>query len=115
MSFGNAYKRYLSGQIMIFFNIKTFQNDFFMKEIENKVYQLDLSHDLNEIKQIVEDINHILHTYIDHLIQLNIVSKYKGEQYKNIYPIFEPFYVFYEQKEQQSFTDVFNRIFSEGN
>lgn len=111
IAYKNSYKRYISGQLMAFFNFKSVQNSLFLHEIENNIAKLNSSDNLEEIKLICKTINDIYSIYIDSLVEANIINKYKGDQYKNIYPMFEPFYVFYDKKENQSFFDVINNIF----
>lgn len=105
-AFTHAVKRYYAGQISLFFKFETLYNDLFMEQIlvymkKNKLSKDDLS-DLNELYSV----------YVDKLKDDNFISEYLAKKYKNICPIFEPFYVFYEAKEHETFENTLNSIFS---
>lgn len=115
LSYRNAYKSYLSGQMMIFYNYSPHYNKLFQESIEEEIIRLNNSLDLLEIKRIFTNINNIYCMYLDTLAEDNLISKYKAEQYKNIYPMFEPFYVFYDKKENKSFEEVLKKVLGENN
>jgi len=105
MAFSNAVKRYFAGQLNIFFKFETLYNDLFMQQILNYMKKDWITpEDLKEMQ-------HLYNVYIDKLTQDNFISEYVGAGYKNICPMFEPFYVFYESKENETFSETFNNLF----
>lgn len=109
----NAFLRYISGQLMIFYKYESNKNELFMQEIIQKIECLKNSDDLKEIQSYKMEILRLYNMYIDYLLRIELINSYKAEQYRNIYPVFDPFYVFYEKKEHKSFKEVFNQIFKE--
>lgn len=112
LSYKNAYMNYLSGQMMIFYNYSTHYNELFKSSIEKEIECLNNANKYEEVIYICEKINNLYSIYLDTLKDDQLISSYKAEQYKNIYPMFDPFYVFYDKKEQKRFVDVFTDIFS---
>jgi hypothetical protein len=56
-------------------------------------------------------VREIYEIYLSKLVEDKLITEYKKNQYKNIYPIFSPFYVFYERKDEKTFKDVLAEIF----
>lgn len=105
IAFTNAIKKYMAGQIYIFFKFETLYNKLFLNEILKIMNKAMISK---------EDLNNILslyHAYINKLGKDNFISPYEVENFKNIYPIFEPFYVFYDKEKAQNFQNVLDTIF----
>ena len=98
---------------MIFYKYESNKNELFMQEIIQKIECLKNSDDLKEIQSYKMEILRLYNMYIDYLLRIELINSYKAEQYRNIYPVFDPFYVFYEKKEHKSFKEVFNQIFKE--
>jgi hypothetical protein len=97
-----AVQRYVAGQCFIFYKFDTVYNKLFLEQIKEalKVEFPD-----------IQNIKYIYNTYIDALAKDNFITRYEAENYKNIYPFFEPFYVFYERDKNETFADTLNRIF----
>lgn len=113
LSYKNAYLNYLSGQMMIFYNYSTHYNDLFKSSIEKEIERLMSANSYETVISVCEKINSIYAMYLDTLNEDKLMSSYKAEQYKNIYPMFDPFYVFYDKKEQRKFDDIFKDILSD--
>lgn len=104
-AFTNAVKKYMAGQIYIFFKFDTLYNTLFL----NEIFKL-----LN--KEIIskEDLNNILslyNAYVNKLGKDNFISSYEVENFKNIFPIFDPYYVFYDKEKVLDFSTVLSTIF----
>lgn len=105
LAFSNAVKRYFSGQIGIFFKFETLYNDLFLKQISHHLSKSVLNEqDLAEMKALYS-------VYIDKLKEDNYISNYTAQGFKNICPMFDPFYVFYEKKEEETFSETLTDIF----
>lgn len=113
LSYKNAYMNYLSGQMMIFYNYSAHYNDLFKSSIEKEIEYLHKADKYEDVLFLCEKINNIYAMYLDTLKEDKLINSYKVEQYKNIYPMFDPFYVFYDKKEQRKFNDVFKDILSD--
>lgn len=113
LSYKNAYMNYLSGQMMIFYNYSAHYNDLFKSSIEKEIEYLHKADKYEDVLFLCEKINNIYAMYLDTLKEDKLINSYKVEQYKNIYPMFDPFYVFYDKKEQKKFNDVFKDILSD--
>lgn len=101
----NAIKRYVSGQISLFFKFETLYNALFLEQILIILRKDILTNvDLDSIKDLYS-------VYLDKLIEDNYITEYEAAGFKNIYPMFSPFYVFYNKKEDEIFTDTFNDVF----
>lgn len=107
VAFTNAVKRYYVGQMSVFFKFETLYNDLFITQMLTYLNKSVLTQsDLVALKTIYAG-------YIDKLEQDNYISKYTAKDFKNICPIFDPFYVFYEKKEQETFAETLTTIFKE--
>ena len=92
----NAFLRYISGQLMIFYKYESNKNNLFMQEMVQKIEMLKNSTNLEELQFYKMEILRLYNMYIDYLLRIELINSYKAEQYRNIYPVFDPFYVFYE-------------------
>lgn len=108
-SISNAFKNYMIGQSIIFFDY-----DFLP---ESKVFYSLISNYLSSKKTFsameIKSIRELFSTYLDKLVSDNRLSENMSIMYKEIVPIFEPFYVFYDgDLEYRSVKDflVANRI-----
>lgn len=97
----NAFKRYMLGQINIFYKYETIYNTLFL----DTIFELMQGGEENNA-QVLK----IYNSYLDKLVELDLITHYERGQYKNIYPIFSPFYVFYDQNEKEHFTSTVSRI-----
>lgn len=113
LAYKNAFKSYLSGQMMIFYNQSVHYNELFQSSIMNELTYFESSISLSDAKKSGEKILNIYHTYMDTLAEDNLISSYKSQQYKNIYPMFQPFYVFYDKKEQNDFRTILKKVLGE--
>lgn len=105
-AFSHAVKKYMYGQIYIFFKFETLYNQLFLKEIM-KI----LNKELLDKKDLIDMLS-LYNSYIDKLGKDNFISPYEVKNFKNIYPIFEPFYVFYDKEKSVDFQITLNSIFS---
>jgi hypothetical protein len=106
-AFSQALRHYFAGQLHIFYRFETLYNEVFLNQITHILSQKTLTqHDLNEMQALYG-------AYIDKLQEDNFLTSYEARNYKNIYPVFEPFYVFYDKKEESpiAFSDVVNMVF----
>ena len=101
----NAFKNYIIGQSILFFKYdyleesKTFFN-LIHKELSNNI-------EYNDIDKVRQFFNF----YIDKLISENKINLNTGLVYKEIVPLFDAFYVFYDKKLQfDSVKDFLNKI-----
>lgn len=107
LAFTNAVKRYYAGQMAVFFKFETLYNDLFITQMIAYLKKNRLTKD--DLLQL----NNIYSVYIDKLQEDNYISKYTAKDFKNICPIFDPFYVFYEKKENETFADTLTAVFKE--
>jgi len=96
-----AVARYMAGQMFIFYQFDTVYNKLFLEQLK---YALKSQSDISYLKKIYN-------TYIDLLVADNFITYYEAENYKNIYPFFEPFYVFYDRNKNETFAQTLERIF----
>lgn len=107
LALSNAVKKYVSGQINVFFKFDALYSTLFLEQISLILKKEILAEkDLKSIKKLYN-------AYIDKLVKDGFTTSYEGENYKNIYPIFEPFYVFYEKTVEENFEDTVKKIFKE--
>lgn len=93
-STSEAFKRYIIGQSLIF-------SKYAFASGTDKFKNLLLSDALKDAPLSTEDIEVLrkfYEAYIDHLRSLNIISEDDQTIYKQIHPLFDPFYVFYESQ-----------------
>ena len=107
LAFTNAVKRYYVGQMSVFFKFETLYNDLFITQMMAYLKKDRLTQD--DLKSL----NEIYSVYINKLENDHYISKYTAKDFKNICPIFDPFYVFYEKKENETFDETLNAIFKE--
>lgn len=107
-SLKNAFIRYMIGQMNIFYKYETIYNDVFQKEIVNILETSEINND------VIQQINNIYNLYLTKLVNMNLITLYDKERYSNIFPVFEPFYVFYDSNKTENFNDVLNNIFKDG-
>lgn len=92
-STSEAFKRYMIGQSILFSKNEL---DTSTKTFKDLIY--------NELKKdclFIEDIKKIrnfFNLYIDNLVDKNLIIKSEGDTYKEIVPLFEAYYVFYESR-----------------
>lgn len=104
----NAFKRYLIGQSALF--SKYLFNDK-VKYFYSKV--LNIIENINNIT--IEEIHihrKMLRKFIKEMVKDNLISSEDGHTYKEVYPIFKPFYVFYDEDKNyyQSLKEISNNI-----
>lgn len=100
----NAFRRYMLGQITIFYKYNTVYNKLFLSSILKMLGQEVINK---------EKVGEIYELYLEKLVGLNLITVYEKNKYCNIFPVFEPFYVFYESKKEEGFIDVLKNIFGE--
>jgi hypothetical protein len=92
-SISDAFKRYMVGQSILFIKY-----DF---EISSHIFNKLINEELNKNVLNKNDILRIktfFNIYIEKLISKNIISTNEGDLYKEIVPLFEAYYVFYDSK-----------------
>ena len=109
LAFTNAVKRYYVGQLSVFFKFETLYNDLFITQMMTYLKKAVLTQD------DLKNLKNIYSVYIDKLEEDIYISKYTAKDFKNICPIFDPFYVFYEKKENETFAETLTDIFKEDN
>jgi len=103
----NAVKRYMSGQLNIFYQYDTIYNKLFLKQI-NTMLKQGISD-----KTDIENIRKVYSLYLNKLHENDMITAYDQQRFVNIFPVFKPFYVFYESQQQESFLDVLAKVFNE--
>lgn len=104
-AYTHAVKRYYAGQMSLFFKFETLYNQLFMEQIIEYMKKRTLT------PKDVSELNELYAVYVDKLKDDHFISDYLAKKYKNICPIFEPFYVFYEAKEHETFENTLQSIF----
>lgn len=104
----NAFRSYMLGQINIFYKYDPHYNDIFKDAIYNELNNVDGKSD----DEIISEVREIYELYLSKLVEDKLITNYRKDQYKNIYPMFSPFYVFYDRNNDQTFSDVLNSIFN---
>ena len=90
----NAFKNYMVGQSFAFFKLKkTADSEYLFSLIKKELLGLE-SVKPSDIYRIRKFFN----IYIEKLNKKNIISDLEKECYIEIFPIFEPFFVFYERE-----------------
>lgn len=107
IAFSNAVKKYMYGQIYIFFKFETLYNKLFLQEILKIIKKNILT------KEDLHNVLNLYHAYIDKLAKDKFISSYDMKNFKNIYPVFAPYYVFYERKTSDTFEEILNKLFKE--
>ncbi len=105
-SLTNAFCRYMIGQMNIFYKYETVYNRIFIEELIDGIMNIENDKDIEKVKNIYN-------MYLNKLVCMDLITTYDFERFKNIFPVFEPFYVFYESKKEESFNDILNNIFNE--
>lgn len=105
-SLTNAFCRYMIGQMNIFYKYETVYNRIFIEELIDGIMNIENDKDIEKVKNIYN-------MYLNKLVYMDLITTYDFERFKNIFPVFEPFYVFYESKKEESFNDILNNIFNE--
>lgn len=103
----NAFNRYISGQCYIFYKYETTYNSLFLQQIMNIT-----SKGIHGFDDIVY-IRSIYKAYLNKLETDNLISNYDKEKFENIFPVFDPFYVFYDKNNNESFQDTLNMVYSQ--
>lgn len=103
----NAIRRYMSGQLAIFFRFETLYNSLFVEQIT-----LILKKEILTTTDL-DNMRDLYNVYINKLMEDNYITKYESNSFKNIYPIFNPFYVFYEQQKIETFKETMTSILKE--
>lgn len=104
----NAFRSYMLGQINIFYKYDPHYNDIFKDAIYNELNNANGKSD----DEIISEVREIYELYLSKLVEDKLITNYRKDQYKNIYPMFSPFYVFYDRNNDQTFNDVLNSIFN---
>eukprot|EP01125_Pyxidicula_operculata_P015851 TRINITY_DN5400_c0_g1_i1.p1 TRINITY_DN5400_c0_g1~~TRINITY_DN5400_c0_g1_i1.p1 ORF type:complete len:1269 (+),score=275.17 TRINITY_DN5400_c0_g1_i1:199-3807(+) len=106
-----AFTRYMAGQLAIFSKYyfipesSTYQNDIIKHLVDNeKGMSVET---INKIRKIYEDYLHIL-------VQKNLISKDDEATFSELYPLFDPYYVSYDQdlSSYEDLTSISKRILS---
>lgn len=105
----NAVKRYMSGQLNIFYHYDTIYNKRFIEQIKTMLKKEVID------KSEIENVRQVYRLYLNKLYENDMITDYDRERFVNIFPVFKPFYVFYESQQSESFQEVLNNIFKEGN
>jgi hypothetical protein len=113
LAFTQALRHYFAGQLHIFYRFDTLYNEVFLNQITHILAQKTLNDDY------LKEMQTLYGAYIDKLVEDNFLTSYEARNYKNIYPVFEPFYVFYDRKnnnnqnehQTMSFEDVVHMVF----
>lgn len=109
----NSYKKFMAGQMMIFHKQQAHYNSLFEKNILQLFNILDEALSIDEVKVIFQKIKDCYDLYINTLNQDKLISPYKAEQYKSMYPLFDPFFVFYERKGEPTFHETLTTLFED--
>lgn len=101
-----AFTRYMMGQMNIFYKYDTIYNHIFIEELIKSTLSIENEKDIEKAKNVYN-------LYLKKLVCMDLITTYDYERYKSIFPVFEPFYVFYESKKEESFNDILHSIFSQ--
>lgn len=101
-----AFSRYMMGQMNIFYKYETIYNHIFIEELIKSTLSIENEKDIEKTKNVYN-------LYLKKLVCMDLITTYDYERYKSIFPVFEPFYVFYESKKEESFSEILNNIFNE--
>ena len=105
LAFTNAVRKYVAGQINVFFKFDALYSPIFLEQISLILKKETL------VEKDLNNIRNLYNAYIDKLVKDSFTTSYEGENYKNIYPIFEPFYVFYEKTVEETFNETLMKVF----
>lgn len=89
----NAFKNYIFGQMFIFSKYENDINCFFIDKIK-KEFEGKEKLTIKEIKRIRKFFN----IYVERLYSQKFLTKLEKEEFKNIVPIFDSFFVFYDRE-----------------
>lgn len=106
----NAFINYMVGQMFVFFKFE-------MKGVSDEMFGL-IKNELRCLKALspndVKRIRTFFNTYIEKLNKMNIISNVEKNNFKEMIPLFETFFVFYEsQLKFDSVKDVVNNLILE--
>ena len=96
----------MMGQMNIFYKYETIYNHIFIEELIKSTLSIENEKDIEKTKDVYN-------LYLKKLVCMDLITTYDYERYKSIFPVFEPFYVFYESKKEESFSEILNNIFNE--
>lgn len=113
LAFKNGYKKFMAGQMMIFYKQEAHYNALFKENILSLLKQLNTTQSIDKAKLITGEITQCYELYLDTLLQDKLISSYRAEQYKSIYPLFDPFFVFYERQGEPDFYQTLYTIFKD--
>ena len=106
LALSNAIKRYVSGQMALFYRFETLYNPIFMQQItcilEKEIIGMA---DLSSIQALYD-------VYLEKLVGDHFITQYEANGFKKIYPMFSPFYVFYDQEKKETFQETLGAIFN---
>lgn len=108
-----SFLRYISGQLMVFQKYSSNHNEIFLENLFISINKIKSSKNVEDVHALINDTLKIYNMYLGYLLKMELITEYKKEQYKNIFPLFDPFYVFYSRENQQTFNDVYFNIFGE--
>jgi hypothetical protein len=101
----NAFRRYMFGQSFMFFkygHIPGFKDVGYaiIKALKNE--------------ESIDSINDLFHFYVSKMKTEHIISEEEANTFKNVFPIFDPFFVYYDRKEQPYYhiKDVVKALFN---
>ena len=107
----NTFVRYMCGQLAIFSAFETPESSIYrdgiLKFIKEKAKTKTMT--IDEI----ENAETFFGAYVDLLAQKNMITYDDASTYKEIYPMFEPCYVFYDENKSyyDSLSNVYKRLF----
>jgi len=108
----NSFKRYMIGQMNIFYKF-----DFISisKTYKNKIKGM-LSQDILN-KNEIDSIRKLYEEYLKNILELNLINLDDFNTYKETYPIFDSFFVFYDKNKEYytSLEDIYKITLGEEN
>lgn len=101
----NAFRRYMFGQSFMFFKYGHLLG---FQDVGKAIIQALKN------EESVESIMEVFNFYIHKMKNEHIISEEEANTFKNVFPIFDPFFVYYDRKEQpyQSIEDVVSSVFN---
>lgn len=106
----NSFKKYMIGQMHIFYKFDFVQVSNLYKDKIKSYLSKDL---LN--KEEIENIRALYEEYLKNLVDLNLINLDDFHTYKETYPIFDSFFVFYDKNKKYytSLEETYNKTLGE--
>ena len=91
----NAFRKYMLGQMFLFYKFDFVQStQVYINKISTILRQKDISSlDIVGVRDLYED-------FLSQLLYLGLINEDDLETYKEVYPIFDSFFVFYDEKNE---------------